>query len=506
MLAMIGDDPQTGTLRYTFDTLYLWEGMYIVPVALGLFAIPELADLAINRMAISSSTKIDAHAGQWQGWKDAFQNWWLVLRCSWLGAMLAACPGIGASVIDWIAYGHAARTVKGGMESFGKGDVRGIIAAEASTNSREGGALTPTIAFGVPGHPSMAILLGAFLIQGIVPGPEMLSKHLDVTYTIVWSLTIANVLGTLICFIFANQFAKVAMVRPGVLVPLVLAMVFVGAFEATHDWGDIWVLLGVGALAWVMKRNGWPRPPFILGFILGGLVERYMFISVERYSWTWLTNPMVMVMLALSFWGIGIPIIKTFRRPKGGVRTVDWAHPTFKWSTLFIVVVLAVFIYAFQQALAWPFGARLMPLVVTGSGIVFALWVLVTDLVRIPKPVGAESEGVVAAATHGVAMDIMAGYHGLATRVINLRALEYAGWCLGYFGLGAVIGMIPATPIFLFSYMVVTGGERIRAGLIIAACAVLVYWFIFDWATQSAWPPALLGDLFPDLRSRFGWF
>ncbi|MGZ0246349.1 MAG: tripartite tricarboxylate transporter permease, partial [Alphaproteobacteria bacterium] len=215
MVATAGDDPQTGTLRWTFDSLYLWDGLPVVPLALGLFAIPELADMAITKQSINvkDEDKQDVRFGQIEGIKDTFRNWFLVLRCASIGSALGAVPGIGASVIDWIAYGHAARTEKGAAETFGKGDVRGVIASEASNNAKEGGALVPTIAFGVPGSASMALILGAFLIHGLVPGPEMLTTRLDVTYTLVWSVAIANILGAGICFTFANQLAKVALVR-----------------------------------------------------------------------------------------------------------------------------------------------------------------------------------------------------------------------------------------------------------------------------------------------------
>ena len=104
-------------------------------------------------------------------------------------------PGVGASVIDWVAYGHAARTEKGAAETFGTGDVRGVIASESSNNAKEGGVLIPTVAFGVPGSASMTLILGAFLIHGMVPGPDMLTTKLDVTFTLVWSVALANVLG-----------------------------------------------------------------------------------------------------------------------------------------------------------------------------------------------------------------------------------------------------------------------------------------------------------------------
>src|SRR3954467_4309251 len=152
MLAMIGSDPQTGTLRWTFNSLYLWDGLPLTPMLLGVFALPELCDLLIARVAISAKTDgASIYKGQWQGGKDCFNNWWLIMRCSWIGGGIGSIPGISASVVDWLAYGHALKTEKGASATFGKGDVRGVIASESSNNAKEGGALVPTVAFGVPG-------------------------------------------------------------------------------------------------------------------------------------------------------------------------------------------------------------------------------------------------------------------------------------------------------------------------------------------------------------------
>ena len=218
------------------------------------------------------------------GVKDCLRHWFLILRCSWIGSAMGAIPGIGASVIDWISYGHALRTEKGAAQTFGTGDVRGVIAAESATNSREGGALVPTVAFGVPSSAGMAILLGAFLIHGLVPGPDMLTKHLDITYSMVWSIAIANILGSGLCFLFSGQLAKLATLRYTLIMPCVLSLIYIGAFEASRNWGDLYSLLFFGMLGWAMKHFKWPRPPLVLGFILGDILERYMFISIERYG------------------------------------------------------------------------------------------------------------------------------------------------------------------------------------------------------------------------------
>ena len=189
-------------------------------------------------------------------------------------------------MVDWLAYGHALKTEKGAAQTFGKGDVRGVIASESSNNAKEGGALVPTVAFGVPGSATMAILLGAFLIHGLVPGPDMLTKNLSITYSMVWSVALANILGA----------GPVLRVQPAVRPARDAALHADPAGRARHrlyrrvrgdraQWGDLFALLFFGLLGWIMKQFKWPRPPLMLGVVLGDTIERYMFISVERYGY-----------------------------------------------------------------------------------------------------------------------------------------------------------------------------------------------------------------------------
>jgi TctA family transporter len=299
LLAMIGTDMQEGILRWTFGTIYLTDGLNIVVVSLGLFAIPEIADMVIEGTNISSVAKAEMK-GVGQGMRDVFIHWWLMLRCSFIGVWIGILPGLGSAVVDWIAYGHARQTCKDAAVTFGRGDVRGVIAPESANNAKQGGALVPTLAFGVPGSASMALLIGAFLIHGIQPGPEMLTTHLDITYAIMWSTAIANIMATGIALVFTNQLAKLSAVRIHLLAPLVMIVVFLAAYQATVSMGDLITLLAIGALGWIMKRCGWPRPPLLLGFVLGALVERYLFISVKAYGWSWLSRPLVVVIFFVT--------------------------------------------------------------------------------------------------------------------------------------------------------------------------------------------------------------
>lgn len=273
MLSLVGSDQQGASLRWTFGSLYLYEGVPLVPAVLGLYALPELCDLLISRTAISGTINKSVNSGMLQGAKDCMRHWFLILRCSWLGSAFGAFPGIGGSVIDWLAYGHAIKTEMGAKDTFGKGDIREVIASESANNAKEGGALVPTVAFGVPASASMALLLGAFQIHGLTPGPSMLTTHLDVTYSMVWSIALANILGAGLCYLFSGQFAKLATLRYTLILPTVLCIIYIGAFQENRQWGDIYTLLLFGIIGWTMKQLKWARPPLILGLVCMALIH-----------------------------------------------------------------------------------------------------------------------------------------------------------------------------------------------------------------------------------------
>ena len=299
-LSMIGYSPQDGIPRFWFGIPYLLERPPIVPCVLGLFSLPEVIELAVRRGALSEAPEMGR--GLWDGVRDAVRHRWLALRCAFIGAYIGFIPGLGASIVDWVAYGHAVQSNRDDGESeFGKGDIRGVIAPESANNAMKGGSLIPTIAFGIPGSATMAILLGAFLIHGIFPGPELLTTRLDVTFSVIWALVIANVITAVVLMGCTTQLAKVTTIRGSVLIPVILVLVFMGSWMATQELGDWIVLLSLGGLGYLMKRWGWPRPPIALGIVLGPIMERYLDISVSRYGWSWLwQRPIVVVLIALT--------------------------------------------------------------------------------------------------------------------------------------------------------------------------------------------------------------
>ncbi|MGE3247729.1 MAG: tripartite tricarboxylate transporter permease [Beijerinckiaceae bacterium] len=499
LVATTGEDPQTATMRWTFDSNYLWDGLPIVPFALGLFALPEIADLVIKRSSISGATDTGSRFSQGAGIRDVCANWFLVLRCSSIGAILGAIPGMGAAVIDWIAYGHAARTEKGAAETFGKGDVRGVIASESSNNAKEGGALIPTIAFGVPGSASMALLLGAFLIHDIVPGPDLLTKRLDITYTMVWSVAIANIFGAGICFLFANQLAKIVLIRIGILAPVILAVVYVGTFQASNDWGDLYALILFGILGWVMKRAGWPRPPVILGFVLGGLIERYLVITVQRYDFAWLGFPIVMVLLALTLFGILRPAISaiaaSMRRKASGASWGLRPMPRGDFGDAgFGLAVIAIFAASLVVAHPWELDAKLMPATVAWGGTIFAALHIASRFVRV-------TGGAVEASAQHAAADIDSGLANLPANTVGRRALLFLGWILFYLACAALAGLLPAMLIFLLAYIRFDAKESWPMAAAVAAGTTLFCYVVFHRVVAVVWPQSLLGDMFPVLRT-----
>ena len=500
MLAMIGSDPQTGTLRWTLNSLYLWEGLPLVPITLGVFALPELCDLLIGRTSVVGDAKVEKNnwRGLWQGSVDCFTHWWLVVRCSWIGSVIGAIPGISVAVIDWISYGHAVKTEKGAKETFGKGDVRGVIAAESATCSREGGALVPTIVFGVPASAGMAILLGAFLVHGLVPGPDMLTKHLDITYAMVWSIAIANILGSGLCYIFSSQFAKIAMLRYTLILPVVLCLVYIGAFEGQRNWGDLYSLLFFGVFAWGMKHFKWPRPPLVLGFILGKIIERYMFISIGRYGADWMLRPVVMVLFGLALLTLIGPFIQDVRT-HGGIKGMlsDFHKPHFSGSQILPVFLIGLMGVMLYQASAWRFAAQIVPMIVGIGGLFFCSLTLLNDIFKRHAVAPTLSDKASAAVGQKIHMDIASNITHLDNREILLRGGVFFGWMVFFLCSMAVIGLIPTVPIFIVLFMRSEAREPWKIVIPMAAFMTVFIYVVFDQLLSVPWPGSYLGDFWP---------
>ena len=498
MLSMIGGDPQTGTQRWSLDTLYLYDGLPLLPLALGIFALPELCDLAIKRTSIASEAKYDVKSGMLKGARDTLQNWWLVMRCGALGAAIGAIPGLGSAVVDWFAYGHAIRTEKGATRTFGSGDVRGVIAPESANNAKEGGALVPTVAFGVPGSASMAILLGAFMIHGLQPGPRMLTEHLDVTYGMVWSIALANILGAGLCFLFSGQFAKVATLRFTLILPAVMTVLYVGAFQGTRDWGDLYALLFFGVVGWTMKRLRWPRPPLILGFVLGAIIERYMFISVARYDWEWLYRPAVAILLGMALLGMLRPLIGEYlANRRAGRSTTLIGSPVFHPAALFHVGLILLIAVMIAETGVWEDDAKIAPLIVAWFALGCTIVSLFHQVFRAPAIARAVMEEEGADAPRSIHMDMVADDSWLTPGLIVRRAAIFFGWLVAFMASMATVGILLTSFLFVVAYMRLENREPWRLVSIMASGIALFVYVVFDRFLTVPWPATLLGEWIP---------
>ncbi len=307
LLATVGGAPTVCIFRYYFGIPYLYDGIPLVLIALGVFALPEIIDLVIRKMPVAGAFRLGKGAAM-TGMRHVLKEIPLVLRCAGLGTYIGFVPGMGTSVANWIGYGHSVQSAKD-KSGFGHGDIRGVIGPESANNAARGGELIPTLLFGVPGSGSMALFLMGLMMFNLRPGTDMITVHLPLTFTIVWSLLIANVVGAVICMFLARQLAWFTTIPIHVLAPFLMMVVITAAFQASRDWGDLILLLLLTLVGWSFKQFGFSRPAFIVGFVLGGIAEVYLWISVQRYGMAWLLHPWVIGIILLMIASVIVSII-----------------------------------------------------------------------------------------------------------------------------------------------------------------------------------------------------
>ncbi len=302
VIGCIGTTPILGEERFTLGTFYLYEGLSVFIVALGIFALPEILSILENKS--SPVSKTHSQKKFFIGVKETLKHKWLVLRCSMLGTLVGAIPGLGGSVVDWLAYGHVVNSSKD-KSKFGKGDIRGVIAPESSNNAKEGGSFIPTILFGIPGSGTMALLLVALESIDIIPSLNFIETNLDLVYIIVWSLVIATIFGVIISFCFSKYFMRLLSIKYYFLAPLILGIVILSAYAVNQELYDLLALFIFGILGVLMKKDNWSRPALILGFVMSSYIELYFYQAMKIYSYEFLFRPIVIIVLftmILSFW------------------------------------------------------------------------------------------------------------------------------------------------------------------------------------------------------------
>jgi putative tricarboxylic transport membrane protein len=299
ILAFVGFHSGTGELRYVGDIMYLWDGLQVVPVFMGLFAIPEVIDLMLKKGTIAKVEAADVGwRDVWTGCKDVFAHWKLVLRSSAIGTGLGLVPGVGTIVSQFICYGHAKQTSKR-PDLFGSGSVEGVIAPESGNNAKEGAGLFTALAFGLPTGSAIVMILAALMVLGVKPGQEMVTKHLALFWTLVVSLILGNVLSSVSCLLLARQLARITLVRGALLVPIIILFVILGAYGVANNIYDVYVAFAFGGIGYLMKAYDYSRVTFTIGFVLGDYAERYFLVSFASLGPTFLLHSPIALVLAL---------------------------------------------------------------------------------------------------------------------------------------------------------------------------------------------------------------
>ncbi len=465
LLASVGPADAVAEYRFTLGTEYLFEGLPLVPVVLGLFALPEMVDLARQGATIASERPaFTGMAGMVRGIRDAIHNWWLASKCAAIGIYVGIIPGLGAAIVDWIAYGYAKNTEKD--NSFGNGDVRGVIAPEAANNATKGGSLVPALALGIPGSLGAAILLGALEIKGLKPGPDMLTSDLAITFSIIWTLVIANILAAVFLMFTSNQIAKLIFVPGVLLVPAVLFFVLTGSWLGGNvDVGAWFVMIAFGLLGYAMRQCNWPRPPVILGLVLGGIIENRLTLSISSYGgFSWLSNPIVLLILAGIIWVVISSARKTIQsfqtQPAGSVDAAtssEQAPPPFADPRITLGLALAmmvVFAYAAFRSFGYRPEAGIYPLTVALLGLALCAVLIAGQIAIMKKRIQTEAES----------NSTPEGQFG--------SFLFVFGGLLAFVFLAIVVGIKLALPLYVFLFILL----RARRGPWIALLYGAVAW------------------------------
>jgi TctA family transporter len=301
-LAMIGYDPRTAEQRFTFGLEYLHDGLSLVPVFLGLFALAEMIDLIVSRRAtLSGRLKSQELGGSvTEGVLSVFRHFGLFLRSSAIGTVIGGIPGIGGSVAGFIAYGHASQTARD-RSQFGQGDIRGVLAPEAAIDAKDGGALIPTLALGIPGGTGTAVLLGALTLHGLSPGREMLTDNLVLVFALIWSLFLSNWITSLLGLALVNPMAR-----------LILALAVLGALQFRGLMADVVCAALFGLLGYVMKRLNWSRIPMVIALALAPLFETNLHLTLrlqELGRIDFWSRPVVIGLVVLTLGNLFLPAL-----------------------------------------------------------------------------------------------------------------------------------------------------------------------------------------------------
>lgn len=282
LLSTIGRAPMALSARYTFELSRLFNGLDFVAVLIGVFAMSEMYKLAAQEQETISSIEA-GDIDQIGGIRTALSNKLNLVKSSFIGMSIGMMPGAGASIANFVAYGEAQRS-SDDPDSFGDGNPQGLVASESSNNAVVAGSLIPTFAFGIPGSGGTAVLLGALILHGLQPGPNLFTSDINVTYSIFTSLIFANIIIFLIGYLAITRLSVVTKVDVNYIIPIVIVLATIGTFALRNNWIDVATVVVFGIIGLVMVRNDYSIIALVLGVVLGPIIESNLHRSVQLFS------------------------------------------------------------------------------------------------------------------------------------------------------------------------------------------------------------------------------
>ncbi|MFB4159936.1 tripartite tricarboxylate transporter permease [Geomicrobium sp. JSM 1781026] len=322
LIATIGMDPMTSYPRYTFDQPVLLEGFDFIPIMIGLFAVSEAFIMADDYFKEKGGPlKVTAKLLK-TNWRIMPRLFPTMTKSSILGSLIGIIPGAGADVAAFVSYNEAQRFAKKeDKELFGKGNPKGIAAAESGNQGVTGGAMVPLLTLGIPGDAVAAVMLGAFVVQGIQPGPQIFQTSGELIYILFAGMLVAAVVMVIIGLLGIRLFTKVLLVPKTLMITIILVLSTVGAFAINNNIFDVYVVLGAGIIGFFMKKHGFPASPIVLALILGPMAEsefRRALTMSEGSMMIFATRPIAATLIVLAILSLFTPLfMKLFKNRKG---------------------------------------------------------------------------------------------------------------------------------------------------------------------------------------------
>jgi len=469
LLATVGLENLTNQERFTFGLLGLLDGLPLVPVILGLFAIAEMIDLWAEGGFLSGThahqlSAKDTQKQIFRGVAATFRHWWLVLRCSSIGTVMGLIPGLGSTAAAFVAYGHARQTSKSG-ETFGEGNIEGIIAAESANDAVEGGALASTIAFGIPGSSSMAIVLAGLFILGLQTGPAIVSQHTDLIFVMIFTVIIGNLIGTAAGMFLVNPLARLTSLPASLLVPVLISIILTGAFAVNGSIFDIGVVILFGFIGYLMKQLGYSRSCLLIGFVLGTVLEKNLLLAIQIDGPYFFLRPvpLALALVTIAFLVFNIWKISRSTATAKGRPSADRDQPL---ELVFISVAGILFAAALAGAMNYDYLPARTPVFILVP--LLLLTALQFNRARILKRQRPSS----AASTRSF----------FATGAHLGKALEIFIWTILLFVLIVLAGHYAGILAFMFLLLKIVSKKDTTLALAIAGSVTLALFILFEIA------------------------